>query len=129
MGTAFHEPGDWIDGFLFLANRPILDFLNTRPVLEQEPTELLPDFHALERWVIASGIVSSIQTKNLLRSWRQSPQAAAFLKDLIGFRERLRAAVKRMEAGSAPPDEFIQELNEGPLKHPPATGLRKRAKQ
>ena len=57
MRTDFQEPSEWVDGFLFVANRPILDFLNTRPVLAQGPTELLRDFHALERWFIASGIV------------------------------------------------------------------------
>ena len=46
---------EWIDGFLFVANRPILDLLNTKPVLADGPTELLPDVRALERWLIASG--------------------------------------------------------------------------
>ena len=129
MSTVLQEPGEWVDGFLFVANKPILDFLNTHPVLAQGPTELLPDFHALERWFIAAGIVSSTRVKNLLRSWRQSPDAAAFLKDLIGFRERLRDAVQRMEGGSAPSDEFVRELNAGLLQHPTVTVLRKREKQ
>src|SRR5215471_8407348 len=102
MRTASPDAGEWVDGFLFVANRPILDFLNTKPVLAQGPTELLPDMQALERWLIASGMVSSAKTKSLMRSWRQSSQAAAFLKDLIAFRERLREAVQRMEAGSNP---------------------------
>ena len=129
MSTVLQEPGEWVDGFLFVANKPILDFLNTHPVLAQGPTELLPDFHALERWFIAAGIVSSTRVKNLLRSWRQSPEAAAFLKDLIGFRERLRDAVQRMEGGSAPLDEFVRELNAGLLQHPLTAVLRKKEKQ
>jgi predicted RNA-binding Zn ribbon-like protein len=126
MRAVTQEPGEWVGGFLFIANRPILDFLNTRPVLAQGPTELLPDFHALERWLIASGIVSSAKTKGLVRSWRHSPEAALFLKDLIAFRERLRDSVLRMEGGSAASDEFIQEVNTGLLQHPPITVLRKR---
>jgi predicted RNA-binding Zn ribbon-like protein len=129
LSTVLQEPGEWVDGFLFVANKPILDFLNTHPVLAQGPTELLPDFHALERWFIAAGIVSSTRVKNLLRSWRQSPEAAAFLKDLIGFRERLRDAVQRMEGGSAPLDEFVRELNAGLLQHPLTAVLRKKEKQ
>jgi predicted RNA-binding Zn ribbon-like protein len=129
MSAVLQEPGEWVDGFLFVANRPILDFLNTRPVLAQGLTELLPDFHALERWLIASGIVNSARAKNQLRSWRQSPKAAAFLKDLLGFRERLRDAVQRMEGGSAPPDEFIRELNAGLLQHPLTVVLRKKEKR
>ena len=96
------DPGEWVDGFLFVANRPALDFLNTKPVLAEGPTELLPDFDALERWLIASGIVNSAKMKGLLRGWRNSAEAKAFLKELIAFRERLRSSVVRMEAGATP---------------------------
>lgn len=126
MRAVTQEPSEWVDGFLFVANRPVLDFLNTRPVLAQEPAELLVDFDALGRWLIASGIVRSAKTKNLLRSWRHSPESAQFLKDLIAFRERLREAVVRMEGGLAPSDEFVQEVNSGLLQHPPILVLRKR---
>jgi len=126
MRAASQKPSDWVDGFLFVGNRPILDFLNTKPVLAQGPTELLPDFHALERWLIASGIVTSARTKNLIRSWRDSPEAKAFLRELIAFRERLREAVLRMEAGSAPSDDFIKEVNAQLRKYPPSSSLRKR---
>lgn len=126
MRDANSESGEWVDGFLFVANRPILDFLNTKPVLTQGPTDLLPDVHALERWLIASGIVHSQKTKSLLRSWRDSAEAALFLKDLIAFRERLRNAVLRIEAGTAPLDGFIQDVNARLLLHPTTTVLRKR---
>ena len=120
------NPGEWIDGFLFVANSPILDFLNTKPVLAGGPTELLPDVHALEKWLIASGIVTSARTKALLRSWRHSAAAAAFLKELIAFRERLREAVLRIESGSVPADDFLKEVNARLLQYPLHTSLRKR---
>ncbi len=65
MSAATEDAGDQVDGFLFVGNRPILDFLNTRPVLAQGPTELLPDVAALERWLIAAGIVAR-QRRNAL---------------------------------------------------------------
>jgi predicted RNA-binding Zn ribbon-like protein len=126
MSSVLQESSEWIDGFLFVANRRILDFLNTRPVLAQGATELLPDFHALERWFIAAGIVSSIRAKRLLQSWRNSPEAAAFLEDLLAFRERLLDAVVRMEGGLSPSNGFIRELNARLLQHPSTTVLRKR---
>lgn len=126
MQAVIGGSGGWVDGFLFVANRPILDFLNTKPVLAEGPTELLPDFQALERWLIAAGIVDSAKTKRLLRNWRDLPEAERFLKELIGFRERLRNAVMRMESRLPPSDEFIREVNTGLLKHPLATELRKR---
>lgn len=125
MSAASKDAGDWVDGFLFVGNRPILDFLNTRPVLAESPTELLPDVAALERWLIAAGIVNSAKAKRLVRAWRDSPKATMFLKDLIEFRERLRNAVLRLEGGLASTDEFIQEVNRGLLQNPPATVLRK----
>jgi predicted RNA-binding Zn ribbon-like protein len=117
---------DWIDGFLFVANRPILDLLNTKPVLPGGPTELLPDVRALERWLVASRMVTAPSAKTALRRWRQSPQAAAFLKHLIAFREKLRDAVLRIEGGSAPADAFLAEVNALLLQHPLPALLHKR---
>lgn len=120
------DPREWVDGFLFVANKPALDFLNTKPVLDQGPTELLLDFHALERWLIASGIVPSAKTRGLARSWRNTPAAEAFLIELRAFRERLRNAVLSLEAGDTPSIGFLEEVNAKMLQYPPRTTLRKR---
>ena len=123
------EAQEWIDGFLFVANRPILDLLNTKPVLADGPTELLSDVRAFERWLIASGTVTSAKAKTTLRSWRNSAEASAFLKQLIAFRERLREAVLRMESGSLPADAFLAEVNSRLVQHPLAVLLHKREGQ
>src|SRR5215475_7620911 len=90
---------EWIDGFLFVGNHLALDFLNTRPVLAEGPKELLPDVDALVRWLVASGLLTREQGKALRRKWSRVPKAAAFLRGLLKFRERLRAMVVRQEAG------------------------------
>jgi predicted RNA-binding Zn ribbon-like protein len=123
---AAQETNEWIDGFLFVANRPILDFLNTKPVLAGGPTELLPDVRALERWLIASGMVTSAKTRAIVRSWRHSTGATAFLERLIAFRERLREAVVRIENGLSPTDAFLAEVNSLLLQHPRHISLHKR---
>jgi predicted RNA-binding Zn ribbon-like protein len=120
------EVNEWIDGFLFVANRPILDFLNTKPVLADGPTELLPDVRALERWLIASGTVTSAKAKTTIRSWQHSTEAAAFLEQLIMFREKLREAVLRIESGSTPTDAFLTEVNSLLLRYPLPALLHKR---
>ena len=126
MHSAAGQVDEWVDGFLFVANRLILDLLNTKPILADAPEELLPDAHALERWLIASGIVTSSKTKSLLRSWRNGPEAAAFLSDLIAFRERLRNAVIEIENGSLPSDSFLAEVNSLLLRYPRRRSLRQR---
>ena len=117
---------EWIDGFLFVANHLILDLLNTKPVLAGAPTELLSDVRALERWLIASGMANSARTKAAMRGWRNSTQAAAFLDQLVAFRERLRESVVRIENGSQPTDAFLAELNSLLIQYPLHTSLRKR---
>ena len=126
MPAASREANEWIDGFLLVANRPILDLLNTKPVLAGGPTELLPDVRALERWLIASGMVTSRKTKAIVRGWRDSTEATAFLKQLIAFRERLREAVLRLENGSSPTDAFLAEVNSLLLQYPRHTSLHRR---
>jgi predicted RNA-binding Zn ribbon-like protein len=126
MNAGSQELNEWIDGFLFVANRRILDLLNTKPVLADGPTELLPDVRALERWLIASGMVNSVKDKTAVRNWRNSPEAEAFLKQLIAFREKLRDAVLRIESGRPPADAFISEVNSLLRQYPRHTSLRKR---
>jgi Putative stress-induced transcription regulator len=65
---------DWRDGFLFVGNHLALDFLNTRPVQDGEPRELLSDFEALLRWFQAAGLLSSHE---MARLQRQSGESAA----------------------------------------------------
>jgi predicted RNA-binding Zn ribbon-like protein len=104
-------PKEWIDGFLFVGNHAALDFLNTRPLLAEGPKELLPDAQALVRWLVASGVLKSPKGKALARKWSKTPRATAFLRELIAFRERLRAVVVRQETGFSASDAFISEVN------------------
>jgi predicted RNA-binding Zn ribbon-like protein len=126
MGKDSQDLHEWRDGFLFVANRPILDLLNTKPVLAEEPVELLSDVQALQRWLIASGTVHSVKGKAAVRGWRNSAEVKHFLKELIAFRERLRDAVLRIERDLLPSDAFLSEVNFLLLAYPSPTAIRKR---
>jgi len=121
MAGASPKGSEWVDGFLFVGNHLALDFLNTKPILEGEPTELLPTATALERWLIASAIITSRRDRALVRRWRNSREADVLVRKLVAFRERLRAAVLRVESGSLPRDTFLAEVN-GLLKEHPQRG-------
>ena len=122
MAGAFPQT-EWADGFLFLGNQLALDFLNTKPILDGEPRELLSNTAGLEQWLIASGIVTSQKERAPVRAWRDSRQAKAFLKSLIAFRERLRSAVLRVEAGLGPGQAFLTEINILLKEYPQRTSL------
>ena len=116
---------DWKDGFLFLGNEPVLDFLNTRPVQDGTPVELLPDFGAVLRWFRAAELLDSEQVARLKRQWEGTSaarQATEVMKDL---RERWREEILAWEGGRATRSHTLNDLNELLGKHPMLTRLTK----
>jgi predicted RNA-binding Zn ribbon-like protein len=109
---------DWRDDFLFVGKQLSLDFLNTRPVMDGNPVELLPDCASLARWLKAAGLLPGREAKRLERGWSARPALTAMLGELREFRERLRQAVLQMEAGTVPSPAFIAKVNELLLAHP-----------
>jgi len=109
---------DWRDGFLFVGNQLSLDFLNTRPVMDGNPAELLPDCTSLARWLKAAGLVPARQAKRLERAWSAQPAFTGMLGELREFRESLRPAVLQMEAGAVPSSAFVAKVNELLSAHP-----------
>ena len=79
---------DWKDGFLFVGNQLVLDFLNTRPVQNGEPSELLPDFGALLHWFQAADLLSSREVGNLQRQWGRSATAQSTTEAMRQLREK-----------------------------------------
>jgi predicted RNA-binding Zn ribbon-like protein len=129
MPVTSQAPGEWIDGFLFIGNHLALDFLNTRLVLADGPKELLPDVDALVRWLVASGLLTKQKGNALAKKWRETPQAAASLRELVKFRERLRAVVLRQEAGFMASNAFIFELNSLLKQHPSVIALQRKGEK
>src|SRR5712691_7292405 len=88
---------DWKGGFLFVGNQLALDFVNTRPVQNGEPLELLPDFKALLRWFQAARLISARKAANLQEHWGESDRARRTLEAAWKLRERLRTEVLSWE--------------------------------
>jgi predicted RNA-binding Zn ribbon-like protein len=109
---------DWRDGFLFLGNQLSLDFLNTRPVVDGNALELLPDCASLVRWLKAAGLVPPREAKRLDQDWSAQPAFTEMMGELREFRERLRQAVLQMETGVLPSRAFVSTVNEQLLAHP-----------
>src|ERR1700756_4320613 len=90
---------DWKDGFLFLGNHLALDFLNTLPVQNGEPNELLVDFNALLRWFQAAGIISRSQATKLEQRGGESARSRQTMEAMRELREKLREEVLNREHG------------------------------
>jgi len=109
---------DWRDGFLFVGNHLALDFLNTRPVQNGEPMELLSDFSALLRWFQAAGLVGSREMTKLQRQWGESATARRTLEAIRQFREKLRKEILAWEGGAEVHRSTEEELNRLMAAHP-----------
>jgi predicted RNA-binding Zn ribbon-like protein len=108
-------------GFFFLGNQLALDFINTRPVINGQPVELLVDLAALLRWFAAAGLLSSREVVVLRRRWEKSEHTERALIMLRSFRERLRQAVTDWEQGKSISRPVITELNGLLATHPMLT--------
>lgn len=115
---------DWRDGFLFLGNQRILDFLNTRPVQDGEPRELLPDFDALLRWCQADGFLTPGDLSKMRQQWGDSSRALQTLEAARDLRERLRKEILVWEARAAIHAAIVDELNRLMAEHPLRTRLK-----
>ena len=101
---------DWRDGFLFVGNHLLLDFINTRPVMADEPVEMLPDGSALARWLAAAGLVNERECARLVRRWA-APEFGTGVKELREFREKVRETVWKMEHGDHVSPGVLKRLN------------------
>ena len=109
---------DWRDGFLFVGNQLALDFLNTCPVQNGEPQELLSDVNALLRWFRAAELLSAGEFTTLQKQWGNSRRVRRTLEETLGLREELRKAVLAWEAGGKLHRATIERLNSLLAAHP-----------
>jgi predicted RNA-binding Zn ribbon-like protein len=109
---------DWRDGFLFVGNHLTLDFLNTCPVQNGEPEELLSDFNALLRWFRAAELLSAREFVSLKQRWENSPHAGRTLEKIRGLREKLRKTVLAWVAGGKLHRATIEHVNGLLAAHP-----------
>jgi len=115
---------DWKDGFLFVGKQLALDFLNTRPVQNGKPSELLPDFGALLRWFEATDLLSSRAVGSLQRQWGGSASAQRTTHAMRKLRERLRKEILAWEHRGSVQHSMLDELNNLMAEHPMRARLR-----
>ena len=101
-----------------------MDFLNTRPVQNGKPMELLPDFRALLRWFQAARLISTRDMTDLQRQWGKSARAKRTVEAMHEVRERLRKEILAWEQGGAIHRSTVAELNRLMVDHPMLTRLK-----
>jgi len=116
---------DWCEGFLFVGNLLALDFLNTCPVQNGKPLELLPDFNAVLRWFRAAGLLTSLEMEDLERRCGASTRARDFSDGMRRLRENLRKELLVWEGTGKLRHGVIDELNQLMTEHPVLTRVKR----
>lgn len=115
---------DWKDGFLFVGNEVVLDFVNTRPVQDGGPMELLKDFGAVLRWFQAAELLRPVEVDSLERQWGSTGRAQRTTEGMRELREDLRNEILSWEHGGAIHRSTIDHLNSLLADHPMRTKLK-----
>jgi len=82
--------------FLFVANDPSLDLVNTEVVLSGVRTDLLETFGDLTQWLEQANLAPAAEMRRLARIWTDTPEAKAALQAARALRSVLRNAVERV---------------------------------
>lgn len=97
--------------FLFLANNPSLDFVNTEVMLNGVRTDLLQNFVDFGEWVEKAGIPTVRDARRLNRKWGGTQEAKKALRAARELRSLLRTSVEVVVNSGRVPDSLARALN------------------
>lgn len=100
--------------FLFIANQPCLDFINTDLVMNGQPTDLLSSFQDLVAWLVQGGLLTEKDAERI--KGQGSRDEMETLKQAKAFRRTLRDMAERLAARKPVPQAALDLINQR-LRH------------
>jgi len=97
--------------FPFLAGHPVLDFLNTRPLVKGRAVEQLGSLEEFTRWLIRAGRIDAKAASDALRRWNEGPEAERIVERAQAFRETLRGMTEGLVRGRGTSTEGVAAIN------------------
>ena len=103
--------------FLFIANDPSLDFVNTEVMLVGARTDLLQGFTDLTVWFEQAKLASTPDLHRFTNAWTDTPEAEAAFQEARALRGALRNSVERLVSTGKVPHDLAGLLTKE-LRHP-----------
>ena len=94
-----------------LANLLCLDLVNTEPLRDGARVDLLPDFSAVVRWLVAAGALDEAGGRRALARWGGRPAGSAVLAEVRALRASLAAGVERIVEGDRAGRVTVDAIN------------------
>lgn len=95
--------------FLFIANQPCLDFINTDLVMNGQPTDLLSSFQDLVAWLVQGGLLTEKHAARIEGGGGRD--AMETLKQAKAFRSTMRDMAERLAARKPVPQAALVLIN------------------
>jgi predicted RNA-binding Zn ribbon-like protein len=98
--------------FLFVGERPCVDFVNTTFVDGGTAIDLLPGFDALVDWYERAHLLSAAEAREVRRRWSGSAEGDAAHARALAFRATLRGMLERLAGGRSVPQAALDAMND-----------------
>src|SRR5262245_13197090 len=98
--------------FLFIADDPCLDFLNTEVIRDERPFDTLESFGDLWDWLQQSSLSTQLAPASVHQAWQNKRETAAALSQAKQLRRLLREMVKQRMQRKRVPDAPIARINQ-----------------
>lgn len=96
--------------FLFVANHPCLDFINTEMIIGGQRTDLLEGWTDLTAWLIRARLLSLDKDKETVAGLDPAEEEK-LLSETRGFRAVLREMAERIAASKPVPRSAVEAIN------------------
>ena len=96
--------------FLFIANQPCLDFINTDLVINGQPTDLLSSFQDVVAWLVQAGLLTEKDAERIEGGGGRDEMEA--LKQAKAFRRTMRDMAERLAAQKPVPQATLDLINQ-----------------
>lgn len=97
--------------FLYIADDPCLDFLNTLIRTPDGMVDLLQSVGDLADWLRCSSLAVPAIPESLLHKWEAGAQASRIIEQARKLREVLRGMVRKAAGNGRAPETAIREIN------------------
>lgn len=97
--------------FIFVAQHPALDFVNTHALHDGKALEFLPGFEELLGWLEASTLAEGSKIREARARWGNTPAAERVVSEARALRAHLQAAAVALEAPAPVPGISVDAIN------------------
>jgi predicted RNA-binding Zn ribbon-like protein len=105
--TPSHRPSR----FLFVGNHPALDFVNTMPMRDGRPHELLETYGDLVDWLREAGMLAPGAAAAAHERWGGTRPAARAVETARSLRASIRVAATQLQRGQPVPSAQLTSIN------------------